>query len=198
MWNTCSCHGEKRKSENLETVLYDKLFRLVASTTIKPHVWAYQMSHKVALLTFPSLLVLKKHRNGPGLVYLNWPVWDSKRNIPFGRRGGISLLMCWIAISPSLVERLPSLNSLLEADWTVQAPLTVTWLNYRASCPILSRSDPWWQCNFLEWDIMGYGRWQPRSIFPGICVCLPNNSGDGLNPSGRICHEPLHCKKHPF
>ncbi len=39
----------------------------------------YQMSHKVALLTFPSLLALRKHRNGPVLVHLNWPAWDNKK-----------------------------------------------------------------------------------------------------------------------
>lgn len=52
-----------------------------------------------------------KHRNGPGLVFLNWPMWDSKENIPF-----------------------------LVVDWMVQTPFTVTWVNYRASCPIIFRS----------------------------------------------------------
>ena len=142
MWNICSCHREKRKSGNLETVLYEKLFRLVASTTIKLRVWAYQMSLKVARLAFPSLLVLRRHRSGPGQVHLNWPVRDSKKNIPSVWKGGISLLTCWIAISPSRGEELPSLNSLLVAVWTVWAALTVTWVNYRASCPILFRSEP--------------------------------------------------------
>lgn len=32
------------------------------------------------------------------------------------------------------------------------SPFTVTWVNYRASCPILFRFYPWWQCSFLEWD----------------------------------------------
>lgn len=101
MWNTCSCNREERKSENLETVLYDTLFHLVASTTINLHVWPYQMPRKLALLTFPTLMILKKCKNGFGLVYLKWPTWDSKKNIPFRRRGGISLLMSWIGISPS-------------------------------------------------------------------------------------------------
>lgn len=113
------------------------------------------MSHKIAQITFPSLLVLRRHRYGPGQFYLNWPMWNNKKkqkNIPFGRKGGISLLMCWIGISSSQVERLPSFNPLLVVVWPVQAPFTVTWVIYRTSCPILFRSDQWWRCNFLELD----------------------------------------------
>lgn len=192
MWNTCSCHREKRKSENLETGLYDKLFRLVASTTIKLHVWVYQMSHKAALLTFLSLFVLRKHRTDPGLVHLNWPVWDSKKNIPSGRRGGISLLKCWIAISPSRVERLPSFSPLRVAVWTVQTPLTVTWMNYNASCPILFRSDPWWCYNFLKRGESDVSR---GFIFPGKNSLFAKTFWRWAESVWKIVSLTLHCKK---
>lgn len=37
------------------------------------------MSHKIAQLTFPSFLVLRRHRYGPGQFYLNWPMWNNKK-----------------------------------------------------------------------------------------------------------------------
>ncbi len=183
MWNTCSCHGEKRKSEILETDLYDNLIRWVASTTLKLQIWEYLMSHKVALLAFPVLLPLRRHSNDNGLVYLNWPVWDSKKNIPFGRKGGISLLMCWIVVSPGLAERLPSFHRLLLAVWTTHAPLTVTWVKLKSFLshpisiwPMVAMQLPWMR---REWR-------QPGSIFPGKSICSPRSSGGGLNPSVKL------------
>lgn len=87
--------------------------------------------------------------------------------------------MCWIGISSSQVEWLPSFNPLLVVVWPVQAPFTVTWVIYRTSCPILFRSDQWWRSNFLELDESDVIPEAFLFFSPGKCVFSPRGSGVG-------------------